>query len=748
MDFSGKGSAPYKAANTRLLPYAQEFLEDLLPDGHAAGSNYFYSESGGGKGSFSVSLETGKWAEFNEGAAEDGERTTGGDLVGAVAFVTKSRPSDALATIEEWLDERDMGGGTVDKDEFWFRDYPADKRWIYRNADGSIFGEARRWEAREGRDKVVRPFDSTAHGGLGAWQMPKAEPRPLLNLPTIVDPANKIRPLILVAGEKCADAISEIGLLGTTVYGGESAIGKTDFTPLEGRRVLLWRDNDAAGEEWQKKITDALKRAGVESVQAVSIPEGMPAKWDAADADESTRARLITNAWDQPALFASLQLVTAAEMTQGTPRERDWLTEGMLARSNVSTVFGPGGVGKSIAGLDLCLKTAARHLYGPQGIADTFLGTVPAEAQGAAIFVTLEDDKDEIHRRLTSLDPTGMRFGRPDEDPPGEGEVDKREPIPLYIGAALNVEDFDPALVRQEGRTARLTQFAEKHLPKLITKAEKETGRPVSLLVLDPAGDFLDGSEDDAAVVKPLMRYLRSLASRHGMTVVVIGHDAKGKKDAVSVGERGQRGSNAWGNGARFSFGLWRPGVAEAAQLMSQLGFKGDEVNDKNRSRLVCGKITKNNYPVAREGRRIFMQDEKSGLLRDVTSEVREPTADDMNQRRLNELLDGIITAASVGMPLCRTGDPNGVAKHRYRLPPGDLRDKRIVSERALLDMLDCLQNTGRVVTASRWHGQYNLLDTPAGPICRTGRNPNEDVEPPDEWPWPYPNDPLDPSGG
>ncbi len=67
-------------------------------------------------------------------------------------------------------------------------------------------------------------------------------------------------------------------------------------------------------------------------------------------------------------------------------------------------------------------------------------------------------------------------------------------------------------MIRQEGKTAALKWFGTAGLDALIETVAKDAGVRVRLVVLDPAGDFLDGSEDDAAVVKPLMRRLREIA--------------------------------------------------------------------------------------------------------------------------------------------------------------------------------------------------------------------------------------------
>ena len=136
-------------------------------------------------------------------------------------------------------------------------------------------------------------------------------------------------------------------------------------------------------------------------------------------------------------------------------------------------VFGPGGVGKSMAVLHLGLKVATRPASGPISDPQIFLGPVPIEAAGAAIFVTLEDDTAEIHRRINSIDPTRSRDG-----------------WPFYIVPGLDIPGFDPTMIRQEGKTAALKWFGNPGLDALIETVAKDAGVRVRLVVLYPGRRF------------------------------------------------------------------------------------------------------------------------------------------------------------------------------------------------------------------------------------------------------------------
>src|SRR5262249_24098491 len=107
--------------------------------------------------------------------------------------------------------------------------------------------------------------------------LPKA--RPLYNL---VNLATNPRPVLLVEGCKCAAAATQLGIL-ATLLGGSSGIGAADLSPLEGRDVSSWADNDDPGRDCMEKASGLLQDLGA-TVCGVQISSGKPVGWDLADA--------------------------------------------------------------------------------------------------------------------------------------------------------------------------------------------------------------------------------------------------------------------------------------------------------------------------------------------------------------------------------------------------------------------------------------------------------------------------------
>jgi len=110
--------------------------------------------------------------------------------------------------------------------------------------------------------KEFRPYDLIGQ----KWKAP--EVRPLYRLDAIRHTSGAV---VVVEGEKCADALNDLGILATTAFGGCNGVGKTDFSPLRGRYVILWPDNDEPGLSYREKVAIALAKENAASVRAVDL---------------------------------------------------------------------------------------------------------------------------------------------------------------------------------------------------------------------------------------------------------------------------------------------------------------------------------------------------------------------------------------------------------------------------------------------------------------------------------------------
>lgn len=128
--------------------------------------------------------------------------------------------------------------------------------------------------------KKIRPLWWS--GGKWEWKAPPA-PRPLLNLSSLRSNPGTV---LIVEGEKTADAAAKLypKALVTTWPSGCKAIDKADWSPLQGRRVILWPDADVVGQQAMDRLAQLLLRLPVDRVQMVTNPPESPDGWDLADA--------------------------------------------------------------------------------------------------------------------------------------------------------------------------------------------------------------------------------------------------------------------------------------------------------------------------------------------------------------------------------------------------------------------------------------------------------------------------------
>ncbi len=86
----------------------------------------------------------------------------------------------------------------------------------------------------------------------------------------------------LFEGEQKADLAHSLGFVSTTC-GGSNTVDTTDLNPLAGKTIIVWRDNDRAGIEYQDNLALKLHDLGC-NVQLIDMePLNLPAKGDIVD---------------------------------------------------------------------------------------------------------------------------------------------------------------------------------------------------------------------------------------------------------------------------------------------------------------------------------------------------------------------------------------------------------------------------------------------------------------------------------
>ncbi|MEY4755610.1 MAG: hypothetical protein RJA34_508, partial [Pseudomonadota bacterium] len=98
---------------------------------------------------------------------------------------------------------------------------PATAKWDYQDASGKLIAVVYRYDPEPGR-KEFRPWD------VRRRKMAPPEPRPLYNQPGML----KAEQVVVVEGEKCAQALIDLGVCATTaMHGANAPVEKTDWSP-------------------------------------------------------------------------------------------------------------------------------------------------------------------------------------------------------------------------------------------------------------------------------------------------------------------------------------------------------------------------------------------------------------------------------------------------------------------------------------------------------------------------------------
>lgn len=268
-------------------------------------------------GSFSINLDTGAWADFATG-------DKGGDLIALVAYIEGVKQGEAAKLLSNFIglsaensdahkraiSPQNKSGNsstsTSREKDGWLAvlPVPADAGepplvhpgngkpsmiWKYHDAAGGLLCLVYRFEPGQRVErKQFFPLTYCENAsGKRAWRWQGLpEPRPLYNLHQLVERPDAI--VIVCEGEKAADAACLLfpHAVATTMLNGAHSPAKTDWQPLAGRTVWLWRDNDAVGIRCMQGIAELLKKVKATDIQHINLAafnEPLEPKDDAAD---------------------------------------------------------------------------------------------------------------------------------------------------------------------------------------------------------------------------------------------------------------------------------------------------------------------------------------------------------------------------------------------------------------------------------------------------------------------------------
>lgn len=501
-------------------------------------------------------------------------------------------------------------------------------QWDYISRDGEVLVTVRRYDI-DGK-KEFRPW-------IPGVAYPKApDVRPLYNIPNIL---NEQR-VVWVEGEKCAQALIDAGIPATCTLGGAGALTrknaeKFDFTPLRGKELLIWPDNDDAGRRLAEIVREVALDSDADSVTVLQPPSGKPPKWDAADAIEESFdvEKFIANGAGNTR--RSINLLNDSLLISrfsGAAPVQQFLVDGTFPLGVPIIFAAAGDSGKGMMTLDLAMKVAAG-----KPVQNAFGGIV--REFGDVVIFTAEDDESEMHRRIERLDESGLRFDYPNK---------------LHVVPLPNVGGVFPILRENMGDYSETDEF--KKIYEQMLQLDN-----LKLIVFDPLASFVHADvNSDPAAGAALTGLLARVATETGAAVIVCHHMTKVQGDkVVSKPEEARnliRGTSALVDGVRCAFAIWQLDEKTARGRCNDLGI------DYQRNRCFDGAVVKSNGPANRDIRN-FVRDTLSGLLQDRTEQVRNLGQSNQAQLRKDAMFIWIRDCEQNGRALCQRGGADSITE-------------------------------------------------------------------------------------
>ena len=290
----------FELVKEALHPRLGSVLPELLPGGKIRGREYVCGSLQGGPGnSCKTNLDTGKGADFSTDESW-------GDVIGLWAKIQgldqgeaarelaarydipldnappKSPPSSVHAEPLAFTPILPVPDSAPEPPRSHPQHGPASALWRYADQHGATLAFAARFDLPDGSKEILPQAYGSSGGNGPRWHWKALpEPRPLFGLEKLA--ARLEAPVLLVEGEKTAEAaqIHFPDHAAITWSGGAKAVAKADLSPLYGRKVTLWPDNDEPGLKAALTLAELLESKA--DISIILPPDALPEKWDLAD---------------------------------------------------------------------------------------------------------------------------------------------------------------------------------------------------------------------------------------------------------------------------------------------------------------------------------------------------------------------------------------------------------------------------------------------------------------------------------
>jgi|11BtaG_2_1085332.scaffolds.fasta_scaffold06956_4 5S rRNA maturation endonuclease (ribonuclease M5)/KaiC/GvpD/RAD55 family RecA-like ATPase len=341
----------------------------------------------------------------------------------------------------------------------------------------------------------------------GSWSMKRPEGDMPIYFKNTEE--HKDKPIVICEGEKAllgAEKIYEGDCV--TWHGGVNSWEKADWSPIYGREIIIWPDNDDAGKKCALAIKKHLRKNKCK-VKVVTPPESFNDKddlWDAAERldfnEDITFESFISKS---PRLGARFTRADALLEQVDNP---DWLIKDVVEKESLMCIFGAPKSGKSFIAIDMAASIAgAKSFYGN-------------EANGQPVMYVCGEGQRGVKRRLKALD---------------QDKYKVLAGIPLYLSdKAFRINDTDDF------------DALEEEIEEVILEAGN-----IGMIVIDTFQRNFSGNENSAEDVGNFINKLDMLISKYKCCVCLVHHTGHGNAS------RG-RGSSVMGASLDYEFKVER----------------------------------------------------------------------------------------------------------------------------------------------------------------------------------------------
>ena len=192
---------------------------------------------------------------------------------------------------------------------------------------------------------------------------------------------------------------------------------------------------------------------------------------------------------------------------------REWIVQDMVPAKTVSLLMGDGAAGKTTLALQLATARA---------LGKDWIGTIPNA--GRTLFLSAEDDADELHRRLDA--------------------------VRAHYSASFS-DLADLRLVDLVGQDAVLGELQRNGTIKatpLFDAVSKQIGSyGPDFVIIDALADAFAGDENNRTQARQFIGLLKKLARQHGTAFLCLAHPSLYGMNSGS----GTSGSTGWSNSVR-----------------------------------------------------------------------------------------------------------------------------------------------------------------------------------------------------